>query len=114
MRELTIEDVEITLECWPEQEPIEGNCSAIDDETDRATEEWIHAQLDSGNDWAWCTAKVTVRWEGFEGTDYLGCCSYPSEKDFRQGGYYDDMVQAALDNLNDEVQRAAAKLAKLS
>jgi hypothetical protein len=53
---------------------------------------------------------VIARWTGpdgreFLGDDYLGCCSYESEEDFRApGGYFDDMKRAALDELNEKVR----------
>ncbi len=115
MRELTEADVEFTLECLPEDQTIKGNCSAIDDETDAATEDWIESQLESGNEWAWCCAKVTAKWNGFEGTDYLGGCSYKSEADFRSpGGYFDDMKTQSLEDLNKQVSEAAQAIATLS
>ena len=59
------------------------------------------------NEWAWCCAKVTARYGSFEGTDYLGGCSYKSAADFMTpGGYYADMVAAALDDLKLSVKQA--------
>src|SRR5438876_910237 len=101
VRALTEREVEFLLECQPEEASIEGNCSAIDDETDAETEQWIRAGLDRGNEWAWCYVMVRARWNGFEGWDSLGCCSYLSERDFRDGGYYEDMRRAALAHLNE-------------
>ncbi len=79
----------VTLECLPEDLVIEGNCSAIDPETDREQEQWIYEQLQRGNEWAWCTAKVTVSWHGITSEDYLGACSYESERSFRESMYVD-------------------------
>jgi hypothetical protein len=105
LRDLTEhDDVCFTVEAMPEDVPIEGNASAINDETDAATEAWIRKQLDAGNVWAWATITVRARWNGFEGQDVLGCCSYESEKAFREpGGYFDDMCRTALAALNDEL-----------
>ena len=61
------------------------------------------SRLDHGDQWAWCSVKVEVRWNGFRGTDYLGCCSYESEEDFRKSEYYNDMISEALAELNREV-----------
>jgi len=114
MRKLTEKDVEFTLECLPEFTPIEGNCCAIDEETDRRQEQLVRDQLEAGNDWAWCCVKVSAKWEGFEGTDFLGCCSYESEEQFKQpGGYYEDMLKVALDDLNAEIEHTQAKIKKL-
>lgn len=101
------EDCEIELECLPEHTPIHGNASAIDDETDAATERWIERQLARGNDWAWCTVRVVARFGDFVGSSVLGCCSYKSERDFRRDGYYADMVAEAVEDLNQSIGRAA-------
>jgi hypothetical protein len=111
---LTEDEVEFELRCEPEDIPFVGNCSAIDDETDRQAEEWILEQLESGNQWAWCCVVVTARWEGFEGRASLGGCSYRSEKDFRcPGGYFDDLRVEALDDLNARIAQTIAVLNRL-
>lgn len=113
MKRLAEKDVEFSIECLGEPEPIEGNCSAIDPQTDAETAEWIRTELDHGNDWAWCTVKVTATWEGLEGVDYLGCCSYKSEADFKaEGGYYADMKAQALAALQSEVDRLSAAMVR--
>jgi hypothetical protein len=113
-RPLKAKDVDFTITCEPEQISIRGNCSAIDDETDNATEQWIIEQLESGNEWAWCCVKVAASWEGYKGVDYLGGCSYESEESFREpGGYYDDMKIEALDDLNRHLQDAWSKIRTL-
>lgn len=115
---LTLETPGVTLEllCETEHIPIDGNALASGDaDEDRKQEQWVRDQLDAGNEWAWCCAHVRVTYEvaikgqafpaRIEGNDYLGCCSYVSEADFREGGYFDDMVSEALDDLN--TRRAA-------
>lgn len=113
MRDLTENEVEFTLTCEPEDISYKGNCSAIDDETDREQEQWIEDQLDRGNQWAWCQVTVTARWKGFKGQSSLGGCSYKSEKDFRQGGYFEDMKAEAMTELNKAVHAAREALAEL-
>jgi hypothetical protein len=104
IRQLTIEDVSFTIEVLEEHTPVKGNALASgDDKEDRKAEQQIYRQLNRGNIWAWCTVKVTASWKGFTGTDYLGCCSYKSEKDFIRGGYYEDMQRTALNELNVEL-----------
>ena len=108
MRKLTMDEVEFTLSCEPEQESIEGNCSAVDEEVDRETAEWIYDQLDNGNEWAWCQVEVVAHWKEWSGSSYLGCCSYRSEEEFCQpGGYHDDLKHEALERLNEQVERVA-------
>jgi hypothetical protein len=54
-----------------------------------------------GNAWAWAAVTIVVAWGPFEGRAHLGCCSYADEEDFKQpGGYFDDMVAEALEELN--------------
>lgn len=96
---------DIIVECLPEDLQIKGNASAIDDETDAQVEREILEQLDSGNEWAWCTIKVSLKWKGYEGTDYLGACSYKSKKDFIDANdYFPDMVAIAFNDLVDNIE----------
>jgi hypothetical protein len=100
---------------WEEEDiPYEGNCSAHDPETDRKQEQWIRDQLKSGNEWAWCTAHVIATFKGVVGEDYLGCCSYLSEDDFRTTSmYYEDMVREACGHIADQLIDAKAALDEL-
>ncbi len=98
-------DAEIIVECLPEDLQIEGNASAIDPVTDAEIVKNIYDQLESGNEWAWCCIKVTLKWKGFEGTDYLGACSYKSKKDFIESNdYFPDMVSRAFDELVSNIE----------
>lgn len=100
---VTLASAGVVVELFCEDEPvaIEGNASAIGPDEDEETNAWIRAQLDAGNDWAWCTAHVRVTYRGILVADtYLGCCSYKGEEDFKSGGYYDDMVSECLDEVN--------------
>lgn len=93
-------DYDITLEAIPETVRVRGNARAWSDEEDRRYEEWIMSRLESGDIWAWFTAKVTVRDKyGREASDYLGCCCYQDEEDFKRGGYYLDMIKVCIDEL---------------
>lgn len=114
MRKLTEKDVTFDVECLPEDLQIEGNAMASGDaEADKEVEDWIKSELRRGNEWAWCTVKVTARWEEYEGTDYLGACSYRSEQEFKKDGYYEDMKDRALEDLNEKVSKAHATLRRL-
>lgn len=93
-------EVEFTIQPEQEDTPVHGNAVVSGDkDKDREVENRILKQLESGDLWAWCTVKVTARYKGFEGHDYLGCCSYKDEADFRRGGYFEGMKQAAYDDL---------------
>lgn len=89
----------ITITTEPETEPVRGNASAIDPVTDKETEDWIFSELESGNEWAWCMVRVRATLGAFHANQYLGACSYKSEADFKTGGYFEDMVNEALDDL---------------
>jgi hypothetical protein len=92
---------EIVVECLPEDISIKGNVLASgDDAEDKLAEDSIREDLENGNEWAWCTIKVSLQWKGYEGVDYLGACSYKSKSDFiEQDGYFPDMVASAFDDL---------------
>ncbi len=96
-------EIEFTLRCEPEQMPYKGNCSAVDEDSDRETEQWIADQLASGNEWAWCwvlvEAKIELDGEEFVGSASLGGCSYESEAGFREDQYYQDLKIEARDAL---------------
>jgi hypothetical protein len=63
----------------------------------------VKEQIKIGNDWAWCTITVTLEFPylGITLTDSLGGCSYLSEEEFKQGGYYDDMVVSLKQKIVD-------------
>ncbi len=96
--------VSFKIECLPEHIPIKGNVYASGDEQlDKESENWVRNQLEKGNEWAWCCIKVTAQLGPLEGIDYLGACSYKSEKDFMECGYYEDMKNRALEDLQEQV-----------
>ena len=72
---------------------------------DPDTVDWIRAQLRSGNEWAWCCAHVTVSYRGFTGEEYLGGCSYESEANFKADGGYESMVDTAIEEIIQEIER---------
>jgi hypothetical protein len=103
--------IEYLIECLPEDIQIEGNAMASGDaDDDKRVEDSIREQLNNGNEWAWCTVKVTafIPGTGIEGTDYLGCCSYKSESDFKRDGYYKDMCAQAKADLLKRVKNIAS------
>ena len=88
----------------PDQTPVRGNsCVTGNDAIDTEVEDSIIARLDDGNIWAWAMVRCTARYEGIDslsGVDYLGCCSYTDEDEFKQpGGYWDEMKDTARDDL---------------
>lgn len=114
MRSLKFKDVGFTITAEPEDLPIKGNAMASgDEEYDAKVEQAIYENL-QWNEWAWCCVKVTAEWQGFTGSAYLGGCSYTSKKDFMSGGYYPQMRDEALEELNNEVKALQAKLSILN
>ena len=112
LKPLTREEVTIRLKADPEFIPVEGNASASsDDSFDREVEQSILCRVEQGEVWAWAMVAVTVSWGPFSALDHLGCCSYADEDDFRQpGGYFDDMVDEALEELNKNLLDAYREL----
>jgi hypothetical protein len=113
MRLLTAEDVTFEIEIEDEGFTPRGQF-ASGDEADRQLENEIIKRLDRGDLWAWCCVRVIARWNGFEGDVYLGGCSYADEDDFKaDGGYYPQLCDEALENLNAEIKRTCERIAPL-
>jgi hypothetical protein len=115
VRELTADEVKFEVEALPEDAAVRGNAMASGDEKiDQEAEDEILERLDRGDIWAWCTVRVVAKWNGFEGDAFLGCCSYKDVNDFCQpGGYYEDMREEALEQLNEEIHDADDKIEPL-
>lgn len=100
----------ITITVEPEDLEVRGNALASgDDAADKACEDEILSRLDAGDVWAWARVTVRAEYEGFTGEAHLGGCSYADEDDFKRGGYYDDMVREATDDLRAELKRAVER-----
>lgn len=100
MRTLTPADVTISVITEPCTESAYGQLGGC------ATKNQIANLLGRAryNEWKWCDVEVRVEWNGLAGSDFLGCCSYKNKEQFCQpGGYYDDMLDAAMDELREQV-----------
>src|SRR5512147_2555632 len=106
------EDVTYTLELEPEQDAPEGHFSYDTEEENRAAVAAIRAGIASGNEWAWCWIRVVATWNGIEGTDSLGGCSFADRADFEASGYWSDMKHEALKHLESEIERHAEQAAE--
>jgi hypothetical protein len=100
---------EVVFKIDVEQDDIQVRDNALasgDDEQDKECEDAIIKRLNDGDVWAWASVHVIASWEtnGFTGDSYLGCCSYENEEEFKSSGYYDDMCDEALKNLNDDLE----------
>lgn len=83
----------VTLEIEPETSPIDHFGP-----DDAESQSRIRDQLERGNLWAWFDAMVTAEYDGVIGRASLGCCSYESEKAFRDDQMA-DLTSEALDDL---------------
>jgi hypothetical protein len=114
VRKLTADEVEFSLEIEDEDIPVEGHFATDEPEKDRALEKEILDRLRRGDLWAWCTVVVTARWKDWKGVNSLGGCSYESEADFRKDdGYFGDLKDRALDDLNESIAKVAESIAEL-
>ncbi len=109
---LSREEVKVLVTAELDPIPVEGNASASGDYAfDQEVEQNILERLQQGDVWAWGAVTVTVSWGPFSASDHLGCCSYADEEDFRQPcGYFDDMVDEALSELNQTALGAYQQL----
>ena len=106
---------EVRFSVEPEEEEMDfhGYYKSDEPESDRQLERWIERQLEMGNQWAWCSVRLTASWtdrfhrkwsgefgdKEYEGIDYIGGCSYKNERDFLKGGYYEQMCEDAYEHL---------------
>lgn len=103
-----ITEIEYTIETRPSDIEIEGNASAIDEETDRATYDWICDQLERGNEWAWCDVIVTAEYRDHKGYASLGCVSTSGEEAFKRS-HYEDMQWEAREHLSSTLEDELGK-----
>ena len=98
-------DVEYAIILHEELAPPEGNFALGDDEEDAATCKKIREDMQH-NEYAWCCIEVRCYYQGeIFGNDFLGGCSYESQKGFMEGGYYEDMKDRALEELCAELEK---------
>lgn len=115
IRELTADEVEFTLEIEEDGVPEEGDFDSGEPEKDEELRRELRKRLANGDLWAWCTVVVTAKWKGWKGVDTLGGCSYKDEADFRQeDGYFGDMKERALEDLNKSIAKCAAEIGELA
>jgi len=97
-----LEKIGVEIEFTPENEDV----SPSDNIDDQETINYIIDQYNNGNEAAWFCAKIEVRYKGVEGTDYLGCCSYKSFKQFQSdgSGYYVDMINQCINQINSDIE----------
>lgn len=90
-------DVELTAE-WEDTDPEHHYSDPEDAES-------VRERMRGGSAWAWACVTVKVELYGLSSESSLGGCSYESEADFKQSGYYDDMVDAGVEELAQDIER---------
>lgn len=109
-KKLKLSDVHFEVEAKPEHMAVRGNALASgDDKEDRECEDAIIADLESGNEWAWCCVKVTGTFHALEAFTYLGGCSYANKADFcADDGYLPSMKDEVLEDLQKQIDELVA------
>jgi hypothetical protein len=99
-------NVQIEIILHEEEVPVRGNALVSGDaKLDRQVEDYIISRLAREVDpWAWCTVEVRATCGGVSASEYLGCCSYSNEEDFKARGYYEDMVVQAMEQLGEAMK----------
>lgn len=103
LRELSETDVNIALIRTDSDEEV--HYTDLDADFARAEVARIKERISSGDKWAWFLAEVRAEWKGIVHSEYLDCCSYDSEEDFRNSPYFTAMKAEALMSLNAAVRR---------
>jgi len=103
MKTLTKDMVNFSINCLSEYEPITKSLSFETTGADHS--EYIQkVQLDNGeNPWLWCAVEVIAEFKGIRGAAYLGGCAYEDEQGFKVGGYYEQMIDEAFEELKSKV-----------
>jgi hypothetical protein len=102
-------EITYSLKVEPEDLPVRGNVSMIDEATDRENEKKVLDRLERDDIWAWFSAIVIAETEvngvKYRGeSSWIGCCCYENEKDFREGGYYSDLEDEARIDLLKQIK----------
>lgn len=114
LREITIDDVQFTIQHREEDIPPEfalKDMKANDPERYRNTVTNIRQSLDYGNEWAWCYVTVTGTFGPLTAKQHLGGCSYDNQTDFiESSGYWNDMRREVVTELNEQARQLVALL----
>ena len=97
-------------------EPLDEHLTISDAFSEKEDIDFIQRQLSKGNEAAWFCAKVTVKYDGLEADDYLGCCSYESYDQFTveyASFYYADMISSCVDSINQQMIKRIADAKQL-
>jgi hypothetical protein len=109
-RVFTPAEVDFHIKIEVDATALEGNVLISgDDDKDQQAVEYVRAQLDVGNTWAWAFVEIEASWAGFDGTAYLGAVSTSHGKAFADE---DDgqMIRTAVENMLDQINLAGWRL----
>jgi len=66
----------------------------------------ILEDLNNGNNWAWCCARISINFFGEVFSEYLSECSFKDSQDFiTNSGYYEDMLDSLVDQVIDYIEK---------
>jgi len=100
-RQLTLEDLNISV--IASDEDIHPREHLSESTLTEAEIDAIYEEAVTSNIWKWCTVEVKAEYKGLEASDYLGACSYENEEEFKKDGYYTDMCQTVLADLQKQL-----------
>lgn len=114
MKTLTEKDIKIELIVeFDDMLPVRGNVmTSGDNKIDKQYEDYVINRINNGDVWAWASVDVIGTYKGLTASDYLGGCTYESEDDFKNNGYYADMVQTVLNDLNWQISDIVTSVAE--
>lgn len=109
IRPLTLADLNITVIATDEIDidifESLGECMSRDDIAE------LLEEAQNSNVWKWCAVEVKGDYKGIViASDYLGGCSYASEEDFKSNGYYEQMRDTVLQEIQEQVNELIKEL----
>lgn len=61
---------------------------------------------DGYNHWLWCAVEVKATYKGvLTGSAYLGQCAYENEEEFKRDGYFEQMKEEAIEEIEKDFKK---------
>lgn len=110
-KKVTLADVKISVIVEDEDTDPETNYRIpgieINDDEVQAFVEAVDEMVEEHGRWDWCQVEVRAEFGPFKGSSHLGGCSYEGEEDFKkEGGYYEQMIEEAIRDLQQQISEA--------
>jgi hypothetical protein len=98
-------NISLSIEIIPEEElsSPEDHVS-FEDNPDFA--KTVHKYIKEYGIWGWCFVIVRASFGIFQGKSCLGSCCYKDEEDFKKGGYYEQLRDEAIADLEKQIEEA--------